>query len=411
MASGAKGPRSARSGSVAVEVDYAPAAEKVERIERFRADGLPVTSVYVAVPPGPEGRKMVRSEVDSLLHQVRPLAKDREQHHDARLSLRGDIERIETLAEEGSLKAGTLAAFSCSGAGFFEAVGLPRAVRGRATVDATPATRPMLAVLDEYHRCCAVVVDREIAYAWEMYLGEVSDTGALPGAKQRGIGHTVNERRNDHKLEELEKRHFRQVAGALEELWRAGGYDVLVAGGHADELPRFLQMLSRQLRERVAGTFAVDHHRVTPAVAREHAESILRDYELAGHKRLVATILEKAAAGGPAAVGLEPCLWAGSLQAVETLCVLDEAVEPGVVCEQAHWMGLEGETCPVCGRATRATPDVIDELVEAVIEEGGSLHHVPDGSGLDDRLAAASLRFPLPPAPQLLGGEGLTARA
>jgi peptide chain release factor subunit 1 len=47
---------------------------------------------------------------------------------------------------------------------------------------------------------------------------------------------------------------------------------------------------------------------------------------------------------------------------------------------------------------------VIDELVEAVIEDGGSIHHVAADAGLGRRLVAAALHFELPPAPHLAGG-------
>jgi len=116
-------------------VDYAPSAETIERIEHLRGDGLPIVSLYLAVHPGPEGRKMLGSESDSLLHQIRPLANDHSLEHASRLSLRQDIARIADLVESGSFKPGTLAIFSCSGAGVFEVIGLPRAVRQRITVD------------------------------------------------------------------------------------------------------------------------------------------------------------------------------------------------------------------------------------------------------------------------------------
>jgi peptide chain release factor subunit 1 len=384
------------------DVDYAPSAETIKRIEHLRGDGLPIVSIYLVVHPGAEGRKMLQSETDSLLHQIRPLANDRNLEHAPRLSLRRDIARIAELVESGSFKAGTLAIFACSGADVFESIGLPRAVRGRITVDEIAATRPMLAVLDEYQRCCAVAVDRETAHAWELYLGEVIDMGALAGT-QRGIGHAVNERRNDHKFEELEKRHFREAAAGLEDLFRRRAFDVLVAGGHEDELPRFLQVLSKPLRDRLAGTFALDDHSISSAAARERAEAILDRYELGEHRRQVAEVLETAAAGGAAAVGLEPCLWAAYVRGVQDLYTQEDASSPGVVCDESRWFGLRGDTCPVCGRGTRRVPDVIEELVEAVIDDGGSIHHVPADTGLDERLVAASLRFRLPPAPEGAG--------
>jgi peptide chain release factor subunit 1 len=56
---------------------------------------------------------------------------------------------------------------------------------------------------------------------------------------------------------------------------------------------------------------------------------------------------------------------------------------------------------PLCGRPTRHAADVIDELVEAVIDAGGSIEHVQAETALQEHAVAASLRFPLPPLPPL----------
>ena len=126
----------------------------------------------------------------------------------------------------------------------------------------------------------------------------------------------------------------------------------------------------------MAGTFSIDPHTATTATVRAHAEAILDRYELDEQRRAVADLLETVASGGLAAAGLEPCLWAGSVAAVRTLLVQEEAVAPGVVCDASRWFATDGEACPLCGAPTRTTPDVIDELVEAVIDEGGSIQHV-----------------------------------
>jgi hypothetical protein len=121
-----------------VTPDLVPSAHTRDRIARFDGEGLPVVSVYLAVTGGPDAQRAIRT----------------------------------WLARTGPLGRGTLAIFSCSGAGMFEVVRLPRAVRDRVMVDATPWIGPMLAVLDEYLRCCALAVDRESAHLWEPYLDE-----------------------------------------------------------------------------------------------------------------------------------------------------------------------------------------------------------------------------------------------
>lgn len=246
---------------------------------------------------------MVRSPVDSQLHHLRAISEDYRLGHRAMTSIRGDVDRIIEVVSREHWPPGAAALFSRTGRQFFEEVSLPRGLRDR-VVDETAWVRPMLAVLDEYHRCCVVVVDRETARAWELFRDEMRETGALSRSTDRGG--------NQAKIEELTKRHFRELATMVEKLYRDCGFDLLVVGGHRAEVPRFLDFLTHELRARLAA-------------------------------------VQASASGGLAAV--------------------------------------------------RHTPDVVDELVQVVIDESGSIEHVSADTALKDHVAAASLRFPLPLQP------------
>lgn len=388
-----------RSPEIALaEADELLESERLQRILRFRGGGLPVVSMYLAIPATPgDLHAQAVSKADSLLHEVRPRAEDRTRDHRARLSLRGDIENIEAVLEHASGRPGTLAILSCSGAGLLEVVWLPRGTRDGIVVDETPWTRPMLAVLDEYRRCFAVLADRESAHAWEVYLGRIRDAGPLlHGRETRGANlAAVNERRSPHKAEELEKRRFRLYAGALEELLADDAGAVLTLGGHEEELSHLQKSLAQPLQRRLAGTFTVNLSAVTSGTILEQAEAVLERYELEQQRRRVAELLEHAEAGAPAAVGLDPCLWAASMAAVHELYVQEGATAPGVVCDRSRWLALSGERCPICGEETRETPDVIDELTQAVIDDGGSVHHVRAETELGEQRVACSLWFEL----------------
>jgi len=78
---------------------------------------------------------------------------------------------------------------------------------------------------------------------------------------------------------------------------------------------------------------------------------------------LLAVIAEVAAERRRAVLGVEPCLRAGTV----------------------------------------AAADVVDELVEAMIDEDGSIEHVRAGTELHRYLTGAMLRFPLPPTPDVTG--------
>jgi Bacterial archaeo-eukaryotic release factor family 10 len=201
-----------------------------------------------------------------------------------------------------------------------------------------------------------------------------------------------------NKADELAKKHFRHVVEQLEMLLRADSYDVLIIGGHDYEVPEFLQFLPLELCDRVAGTFRVDPATAPMAEIRDSVAAIVRRYEREQEQQLVSGLLDKAM-GGLAALGLDSCLWAGSVAAIKALLVREGATARGVVCDEFGWLALSGDVCPLCGKPTRRTPDVIDELVTAVIDEGGRVSHIKADTKLNEYLAAADLRFPLPPQP------------
>lgn len=376
-------------------------AETVDRIVQFDGRDLPVTSLYASVDADPGHREDLQVRVASMLDQIRPLAKDGAVEHEARLSVRADIQRIKEALAEERWKSGAMAIFACSGRDLYEEVALPRRVRDRVMVNATPCVRPMLTVLDELHRTCVVLVDKASACIWEIYQDEIRELRNMRDQVLRKPNYAAGqaEDRVRNKADELSKRHYRNVGQALDELFRPGNFDLLIIGGHDYEVPAFTEFLPAQLRSRIAGTFSIDPGTALLAEIRKNADAILQRYERDRERQLVSDVFERLAAGGLATAGLDACLWAGSVAAAQTLVVLDGAQQPGVICDESRWLALSGETCPVCGKRTRRTPDIIDELAEVVTGEGGSIRHVEDDDRLRDYAVAAELWFQLPPVP------------
>jgi peptide chain release factor subunit 1 len=322
--------------------------------------------------------------------------------HAARESVKADIERIEQAAGE-DWQPGAAAIFTCSGAGFFEEVRLPRHLHDRVVVDATPWVRPMIAVLDELHRALVVIVERKEAWLYEVYQDEIR---RLDRVRDRALrdpnyaGWGGYEEHNVHqKARELEKRHFQKVADEVRRLIDGGGFEIIVLGGHEEEFDPFRRTLHESIRGRVAGEFPIDPDTATNEDIRRGAAAVIERYERDEERRLVTEVMDLAAAGPFGALGLDDCLWAASANAIEQLLAQDGVMEPGIVCDRDHWLARSGETCPIGGEPTRRTPDVIDEMVEAVMAEGGSIEHVVADTPLRRHVTAARLRFPLPPRP------------
>ena len=90
-------------------------------------------------------------------------------------------------------------------------------------------------------------------------------------------------------------------------------------------------------------------------------------------RRTVATILAMPPVGRPA-VGLPACLAAVSAGPVQTLVVPADGLVPGYECGRCGTLSLDADACcPDWGVAALPVPDVIEEMVSRVLEDGGDV--------------------------------------
>jgi peptide chain release factor subunit 1 len=333
-------------------------AETVRRIAAFRADGYPVLSVYLGTQPDlPD----LATRAGNLLHQIRPLTVDGSVGRAARTSIGTDLRRIESVLSPDRWRGGGVAIFACAGRNLFEEVTLPRRVRDRIVVDAAPWIRPMAAVLEEYPQYGVLLVSRSAIRIWEL------------------VG-----------------RDLREARGLAA---RPDSFDVLIVGGQQEEVAGYVSALPRPVRTRVAASFPVDPATATVDSLRHDVLPLADGYEREKQQRWVAEIFDVYDRGGLAVLGLQQCLQAGSVGAVTGLVVESDVTAAGVVCEACGWLGLWGPACAACECPVRGSDDVIDELVESVIEQGGAVHRIRVDTPLRGWSVAATLRFSLEAVP------------
>jgi peptide chain release factor subunit 1 len=386
------------------------------------AGGGPIVSLYAVVPVDPKARQGLRSRINGLLDELDPVAEDQSLERTARLSIREDVERLRRAVSEEHWKPPGIGLFASSARNLFAEVELATEPRDRVLVGATPWVRPIAALLDKAYRACVVTLDRGRAVLWEYQLDHIEQVEEIEDRVLRDANFTGGrwggrENTTHNKVEELAKKHYRHVADRLEQLFFPEGdrevqygmevegrrrpvdhFDVLVVGEHRDQSDGFLDELPDRLCEKLAGTFtdpSLDDRRAL----KEQVVRVLDRWERDREKEQVDHVVEIEALGGLGATGLPRCLWAASSKAIETLLLRNTDETPGVVCDVCGWLGEKGVTCPVSGDRLRYVPDVVDQLLQSVLRDGGRVHTLEDGVVPDARTPAAHLRFPLPPQP------------
>ncbi len=111
---------------------------------------------------------------------------------------------------------------------------------------------------------------------------------------------------------------------------------------------------------------------------------------------ILATPPAPAAAMGPAAIGLAACLAAVNAGAVAALVVPCDGLVPGYECGRCGALSLDADSCPDWGTAALPVPDLIEEMVSRILEDGGEVAVVCDGS-VPSTPVAARLHVPVPP--------------
>ena len=402
------------------------ATQTLNDLINIHADARPVVSLYATVPTDPKDQNGLRSRVNSLLDQLDPLTEDESLDREARLSIREDIVRLREAVLVEHWKPHGIGLFASSARNLFEAVQLPGEPHDRVMVDATPWVRPIAAIVDKEHRTCLVTLDRGHAVLWEYQneklrqVEEIKDrvlrdddyTGGRWGGREWATHYTAGE---------LAKQHFRHVGERLDRLFfpehdrevqyqtvvegrsehEIGAdrrYDVLVVAEHGDAVAGFVDELPDQLRGKLAGTIT-DPSVNDRGALKAQADEVLGRWERDREKQQVDHILDIEAMGGWGVTGLRKSLWAASSRGIETLLLREADEAPGVVCDVCGWLGESGDTCPISGDQLRHAPDIVDQLVQSVLRDGGEVHTLEEGIAPDARTPAAHLRFPLPPEP------------
>lgn len=369
-------------------------AEDVSRLLGFQAPDHGIISVYLTVPLDRAQRRGMAAHLDDVLAAGSQRDGSAEAWARAR---RAEVPAIRQLlsAHAPEWLGHSVAIFACGALGLLESIPLRGDVTERAVLGSHPYVRPLLAEVQRCPTYLAAVVDRRHAWLFRVS-GDGIEAGEhvqsqTVGSRRFGGWHGFQSYRNDQRARTLARQHYTAAAAALSAAAGSGGCGPIVVGGNEAVTRELLAALPPALRSRVAGTFVIDPHTMSPARVRQLADEVVGRWEDSREQQLAAALAEQAP-GPMTAVGLDACVHAVNQHAVQLLMVPDDEVRPGFSCEDCGTLAVAAAACPACGAATRPVGDVIEELAVKVTRDGGSVQPVRSNSAL--RQIAARRRFP-----------------
>ena len=270
------------------------------------------------------------------------------------------------------------AVFSCSGPGLLEVLPVSYLVPERAVLGIRPHVRPLLLVLQRCPAYRVAMVDEWRTWLFSVDGGEVERVWVPMARRDDGPG--------------------MQLAWLVREAER----EPVVVGGRDDRVRKLLGAATPAVRRAVAGSFSADPRELTAAQVRDLASPVIARWADLRARAAAAEIVAMPP-GGLSAVGLPACLAAVSAGAVQALVVPADELVPGYECGRCGRLSLDmDDCCPDWGTAALPVPDVIEEMVSRILEDGGEVAVVCDGS----YPVAARLYFRVAQAPTVPRAAG-----
>jgi peptide chain release factor subunit 1 len=371
--------------------------ELLRKIAGWETNGLPVTSLYLDVDGKrwPKRTDYVRRAQDLVERVCREAERE---GRDAHLSVCRDKQRLDSLVSDEFERSGRvrgLAAFSCSGAGLWEAVTISQPVRDRAVFGPRPYLLPLESLVELAETFCTVIVDRARARIFLSRLGDIEErTGILddvPGQHDQG---GWSQARLQRHIEDHVQRHLKRVAEALLRLQRARPFDHLVLAGPEEAVAELERELHDYVAQRLLARTSLPVHAGIDEVL-ERTVEMERELEDRREREAVERLASEAAAGtGRAVAGMGDTLSALEANRTDTLVVLAGLEAGGVRCTSCGHLDIAAERCAVCGSEVERVPDLAEVAVEEALHRRCRVETVEASAELE-RLGGigALLRF------------------
>lgn len=361
--------------------------EQIENLAKFKSNSILTTSFYLDTSKNRLTKKEIQLSLKNLISKNKTHLEKMSLSKENRESLAQDLESIQKFCA-GNLNAYNyvgLAIFSCSKKNFWQEFNLVNSPKNTIVFDQNPYVRPLSAFLGEYHRICALIIDRKEAKWYDIYMGEIrlleSLEGDVPSKVKEGGWEGYESKRIERHIASRLHNYFSTAAKTTFDLYNKNKFGWIFLGcsdEHASELEPLLHpYLKKRLKGRIKAKPKDSQSRVLKEVL-ELKQKLKKQEKEDIVRRFIAEI-EK---GGLATSGLKNTLRILNRAEAQTLLVTRHFSKPGRICPKCSLLYENELRCMSCQRKTEKVVDIIDEAVEAALDKGSQVKHINPPSGM-----------------------------
>ncbi|MCX7918105.1 MAG: hypothetical protein N3A72_00580 [bacterium] len=355
--------------------------QHVQELSSFSGNKFPVTSCYLNTTHKQTPQKTYITTAKDLIKSSLATLDEKNLSAEQRKSVESDCKRISRYitSEFTPNKTRGVALFSSSGNNFWQVFQLPCPFPNELVIDAKPYIQPMVRMLDEYERYCVVLVNKEKARIFIVYLGQIEEYTSLfdevpkkvrrPGWASGAASHV------ERHIQYHVHLHLKHTADVLWSYYKKEPFDRLIIGGTKEILSDFERALHSYLQQRIAGRLNLE---LTASIEQvlEQSLAVEQKIERAAEAKLVAKLLEGQQTNQFTVTGISDTLLALQEDKVHTLIIADGFKKSGYKCLHCGYFNIDNGNCPFCSEKMQPITDVVEEAVKLAIKQNCEIEYV-----------------------------------
>jgi len=268
----------------------------------------------------------------------------------------------------------TLAIFS-SGDGLWEEFRIPIIMRSKIIIDPKPYTQSIRSFLNNSKKYGVLLIDREKAQIYSIYLGEIneylaafiSDVPSKVNFKSQAV---LRERKLYGRLEEKLHHFFKVVNDRTMELFKEKKFDYLILAGRKEIIPNFLNYLHSYLRARHIGNIDAEPDSNISLISNK-AQKVIDEFEAKTKNALIDRLIDEYNPNGMGVLGIDGTIKSLLIEKIRILIYDRQFTREGYICNSCRYLNVEyKDKCPYCGGKLVFYNDIVDEIVEDALNQG-----------------------------------------
>ena len=351
-----------------------------------------IISVYLLVDGGRVTKKDYLSKLNSMIAKTKEnieAASGFEKSKQKGIFI--TLDKIKNFVEDSfkNDNTKTLLIYAGTESELWEVYRLPIILKSKIIIDPKPHTQSLRSLLHNYKKYGVLLIDREKAQIYQVYIGEITEYLAayiseVPAKVNFRFESGLREKKILGKIGEKLHQFYRMLNDSIFDFFKSGKFDYLILGGRKDIIKEFQNYLHSYLSAMIVGIFEEE-----PAANRhfilEKANQVIKNFENDNKNQLINKLINELEPQGFGVIGLKKTIEALMADNIKTLIYLEDYIARGYSCPSCGYLTLKllGK-CPYCENQLVNFNDIIDEVVESALNQGSAVLPVDENEKLKE---------------------------